>query len=226
MARILIVDDEPAIRLLLARILSREGFDIQTAGDAIEAMAICATERFDLVLSDVGMPEMDGHKLAQWVAENYPATKTALMSGYDTGCRGCPLLAALQASSEAVHAGRRDCFCAGHLGAEWGSGDSARLTAEFGGLNGVSATLTMAPIAGVFEDDDRDSTQFDLGHRSYPAHLRARPPGVGATRPRLFNIRCLSVSGLWCHYPTRTRGTVIVAAFGCTIGLRPRSSCS
>jgi DNA-binding NtrC family response regulator len=89
MARILIVDDEAAIRLLLTAILSREGFHIHTASDGAEAMTICSTEPFDLVLSDVMMPEMDGHKLAQWVAESYPSTKTALMSGYDTGCRGC-----------------------------------------------------------------------------------------------------------------------------------------
>jgi two-component system, cell cycle response regulator CpdR len=90
MARILIVDDEPPILLLLTLILSAEGFLIQTARDGAHAMMICATEPFDLVLSDVVMPGMDGHELAQWIAENYPATKTALMSGYDTGCWSCP----------------------------------------------------------------------------------------------------------------------------------------
>jgi YesN/AraC family two-component response regulator len=36
-----------------------------------------------VVLSDVMMPEMDGHQLVQWVAANHPTTRTALMSGYD-----------------------------------------------------------------------------------------------------------------------------------------------
>jgi DNA-binding NtrC family response regulator len=60
MARILIVDDEPAIRSSLTAILAPEGFHIQTAGDGAKAMAICSAEPFDLVLSDVPMPAMDG----------------------------------------------------------------------------------------------------------------------------------------------------------------------
>ena len=90
MARILIVDDEPAIRSLLAAVLTREGFYVQTAGNGSQAMAICTAEPFDLVLSDVLMPGMDGHELAQWIATRYPSTPTALMSGYDIGCKGCP----------------------------------------------------------------------------------------------------------------------------------------
>jgi DNA-binding NtrC family response regulator len=89
MARILIVDDEPAIRSFLRLILSREGFCIQTAADGAEAMALCSSEPFDLVLSDVVMPGIDGHALAQWIAVNYPTTQTALMSGCDIECRGC-----------------------------------------------------------------------------------------------------------------------------------------
>ena len=44
---------------------------------------------YDAVLSDVIMPSMDGHEFARWVARQYPETRTALMSGYDVGCRGC-----------------------------------------------------------------------------------------------------------------------------------------
>ena len=52
-------------------------------------MAICSAEPFDLVLSDVMMPDVDGHTLAQWVAKNYPSTRNALMPAYDKRCRCC-----------------------------------------------------------------------------------------------------------------------------------------
>ena len=91
MIRILVVDDEPAIRSILQVVLSSEGFTIRTAADAAEAMAFCSHEQFDLVLSDVVMPGMDGRDLTQWVALNYPTTQTALMSGFDIEGRGCAL---------------------------------------------------------------------------------------------------------------------------------------
>lgn len=89
MARILIVDDEPAICSFLRIVLSREGFSIKTVGGGAEAIKLCSSEPFDLVLSDVVMPGMDGHEVAQWVADNCPSTLTALMSGCDIECRGC-----------------------------------------------------------------------------------------------------------------------------------------
>jgi DNA-binding NtrC family response regulator len=92
MARILIVDDEAGIRELLAQFLPQDGHSVQTAGSGFEAMWTCAAQPFDLVISDVVMPGMDGHHLARWLALNHPATQMALMTGYDVGCQeeGCP----------------------------------------------------------------------------------------------------------------------------------------
>ena len=87
--RILIVDDERPIRSLLSTVLKRAGYDVQTAADGPEAITLCKSERFDLVLSDVIMPAMNGHELAQWIATNVPETRTALMSGYDLRCDNC-----------------------------------------------------------------------------------------------------------------------------------------
>ena len=62
MARILAVDDEPAIRSLLERTLAKDGHDVRCAACAEEALA-ARPERYDLVLLDVMMPGMDGFEL-------------------------------------------------------------------------------------------------------------------------------------------------------------------
>ena len=87
--RILVVDDEKGVRGLVAAVLTRAGFVVTQAGDAREAIAACDRESYDLLLSDVRMPGMNGHGLAQWVASKYPETRTALMTAYDDDCLGC-----------------------------------------------------------------------------------------------------------------------------------------
>jgi DNA-binding NtrC family response regulator len=89
MPKILIVDDEATIASLLQRAFSRQGYEVCTAADAHQAMELCKTQTFDVMLSDVVMPSLNGHELARWVARNYPAMRTILMSGYDQGCHKC-----------------------------------------------------------------------------------------------------------------------------------------
>jgi DNA-binding NtrC family response regulator len=88
--RILIVDDEASIRSLLATAFERAGYDVRTAPDGPEAVALCSEESFDAVLSDVIMPRMNGHDLARWIVARHPQTRLVLMSGYDYGCHECP----------------------------------------------------------------------------------------------------------------------------------------
>ncbi|MEO8593815.1 MAG: response regulator [Candidatus Solibacter sp.] len=83
---ILIVDDESPIRKLLSTCFARSGFAVETASDGADAIALCETNKFDVVLSDVMMPKINGHQLAQFVALNSPTTITVLMSGYDATC--------------------------------------------------------------------------------------------------------------------------------------------
>jgi CheY-like chemotaxis protein len=91
MARILIVDDEGGIRSLLARTLSRAGHEVRTAAHGGEAMQLCASEHFDVLLSDVLMPGMNGHELVGWAVRNVPGIRCALMTGFDNvDCQGCP----------------------------------------------------------------------------------------------------------------------------------------
>ena len=59
-ARLLCVDDDPAIRDVLRMGLERSGYSIEMAGDGAEALAKARSGRFDLIVLDVGLPEMDG----------------------------------------------------------------------------------------------------------------------------------------------------------------------
>lgn len=88
-SKILIVDDETQIRSFLSLTFAHAGYSLATASNGRDAIALLAVESFDLVLSDVMMPEMNGHQLAQWVAVHRPATRTAWMSGFDPGCQKC-----------------------------------------------------------------------------------------------------------------------------------------
>jgi DNA-binding NtrC family response regulator len=91
MPRILIVDDEGAILSLLSATFSMAGYQVRTASDGPDAIRLCQSEPFDVVLSDVVMPRMNGHELARWVADRFPQTQTVLMSGFDSGCEECPI---------------------------------------------------------------------------------------------------------------------------------------
>lgn len=89
MPKILIVDDEAPIRTLLEAAFQTAGFEVRTAPSGERAVEICRSEQFDVLLTDVVMPGMNGHELARWIATNQPNAKTALMSGCDVNCEGC-----------------------------------------------------------------------------------------------------------------------------------------
>jgi CheY-like chemotaxis protein len=84
MARILVVDDEEAVRSLIARGLALDGHDVMMAGDGAEGMDVLADHKgaFDLVLSDIRMPLMDGIAMALGAKRDYPDLTILLMTGY------------------------------------------------------------------------------------------------------------------------------------------------
>ncbi len=84
MARILIAEDEDAVRSLIARALKQDGHDVMTASDGAQALDVLLRERgaFELLLTDVRMPVMDGIALAHAVAHKHPAVTILLMTGY------------------------------------------------------------------------------------------------------------------------------------------------
>lgn len=60
MTRVLVVDDDDAIRALVARVFQRRGFDVETATDGVEAVAALDAADYDLMLLDLMMPRVDG----------------------------------------------------------------------------------------------------------------------------------------------------------------------
>jgi len=84
MARILIAEDEEVLRALCARALAMDGHEVVAVCDGGEALDLLVREngRFDLLLTDVRMPIMDGIALALTAARDYPALTIVLMTGY------------------------------------------------------------------------------------------------------------------------------------------------
>jgi len=84
MSRVLIVDDEESMRLLVARAIAMDGHEIATAADGAEALDILSgpDSAFDLLLTDIQMPIMDGIALALTAARDFPQLTILLMTGF------------------------------------------------------------------------------------------------------------------------------------------------
>ena len=81
MSKILVVDDEPVIRDLAVEILRRSGYDPHGVPSARHALALLEQESFDLVVSDVVMPEMTGIEFLDELRESRPELPVVLMTG-------------------------------------------------------------------------------------------------------------------------------------------------
>ena len=82
MIRILLAEDDQAMRTYLSRALQNAGYDVVAVECGTEALPHLETETFDLLLSDIVMPEMDGIELAQRCAEISPMTKVMFITGF------------------------------------------------------------------------------------------------------------------------------------------------
>ncbi|WDF71099.1 cell cycle two-component system response regulator CpdR [Novosphingobium sp. KACC 22771] len=82
MIRILLAEDEAAMRTYLARALENAGYDVVAVDRGTAALPYLEREHFDLLLSDIVMPEMDGIELAQRCAEISPDTKVIFITGF------------------------------------------------------------------------------------------------------------------------------------------------
>jgi CheY-like chemotaxis protein len=79
--RLLIVDDEAVIRALLQRHFVAKDYMVETAANGLEALQRLADAKYDIVITDLLMPEMDGHELLSRIRDEYPLIRVIVMTG-------------------------------------------------------------------------------------------------------------------------------------------------
>ncbi len=81
-SRVLVVDDEEALRTVLSTELKGEGYEVDTASDGDEAISIVQNKKFDLLLLDIKMPKVDGFEVLKFVKKSFPAIKVIMLTGF------------------------------------------------------------------------------------------------------------------------------------------------
>lgn len=82
MAKILVAEDEPAVREFVSRALQQGGHEVTAVEDGLAALQALGDKTFDLLLTDIRMPRLDGITLALKVAKDYPKVTILMMTGY------------------------------------------------------------------------------------------------------------------------------------------------
>jgi len=80
--RVLVVEDERSMRDLLALMLRKEGYAVETADGGVQATSRLAKDPFDLVITDVSMPGMTGLELLRHIRRTSPEASVILMTAY------------------------------------------------------------------------------------------------------------------------------------------------
>jgi DNA-binding NtrC family response regulator len=80
--RILVVDDEEALRTVLSTELSSEGYEVSAAADGNEAIDLVKENNYDLVLLDIKMPNVDGFEVLKFVKGTKPDIKVIMLTGF------------------------------------------------------------------------------------------------------------------------------------------------
>ncbi len=80
--KVLVVDDEEMLRHLLARILEREGYSVSTASGGKQALGFLEKSDFQIMVSDVKMPEMSGFELLKEAIQKYPRLAVVMMTAF------------------------------------------------------------------------------------------------------------------------------------------------
>jgi CheY-like chemotaxis protein len=86
--RVLLVDDEEAIRLSLSTFLTRSGYDVDTAGSASQALAMLESGQYSLMLSDIRMPGMTGVELVPRALASNPDLAIVMLTAVNDAPSG------------------------------------------------------------------------------------------------------------------------------------------
>lgn len=79
-ARVLVVDDDEAIRTLTQHLFTRTGYEVDTAVDGADAIEKLEASRFDLLILDLMMPRTDGIAVVEWIAEHAPPPRIIVVT--------------------------------------------------------------------------------------------------------------------------------------------------
>jgi DNA-binding NtrC family response regulator len=80
--RILVVDDEENARNALSRILTREGYEVASAGNGYEALNYLRGKEVELIITDINMPEMNGLTFLRELSRSHPESNVIMVTAY------------------------------------------------------------------------------------------------------------------------------------------------
>src|SRR5215469_2494032 len=85
---ILLIDDQPGVRQTCSQLLGMDSHTVEEANSGLEALALFATGRFDLVVTDFGMPGMNGTQLARILKQLVPSQPILMITGFANALEG------------------------------------------------------------------------------------------------------------------------------------------
>lgn len=80
--KVLVIDDEDIVRTSCIRVLSPEGYQVSVAQNGMEGIRMIEEENFDVVLTDLKMPDMDGIEILKKIKKEWPSIEVIIITGY------------------------------------------------------------------------------------------------------------------------------------------------
>jgi len=184
MERILVIDDDPGFRDLLQTILAGEQYDVDTGASRADAIRLGSACQYDLVLSDLKLPDGSGLEILQWFTAQTPDTPVIMITAFGT----------LESAVEAMKLGAED-----YLGKPLHSPDELRLTVRRA-LDQRSARRENALLreeqalrfdcGGLIAGDPKMTALLDLARKVAPTNATVLLSGESGTGKEVI-ARCI-----------------------------------